>query len=111
MRGTWTFRYPLPKTRSEHVPVCSHSESRLVTVFDINTGRPTRKARNGLRYHQFVAKLLAFQRELVLARDVGGHAVAGVETTPAGNTVYWLACLVVALVGRAVGDRLRCGGG
>jgi hypothetical protein len=31
----WTFRYPLPKTRSKHVPVCSHSVSRLVTVFGI----------------------------------------------------------------------------
>jgi len=36
----------------------------------------------------FVAKLLAFQRELVLARDVGGHTVAEVETTPAGSTVH-----------------------
>jgi hypothetical protein len=36
----------------------------------------------------FVAKLLAFQRELVLARDVGAHTVAEVETNPAGNTVH-----------------------
>jgi hypothetical protein len=36
----------------------------------------------------FVAKLLAFQRELVLARDVGGHTVAEVEATPAQSTVH-----------------------
>jgi hypothetical protein len=47
-----TFRYPLPKTRSEHVPVCSHSVSRLVTVFDIDTGKPTPRARNGMRCPQ-----------------------------------------------------------
>ena len=56
-----------------------------MTVFDIDTGRPTPQARLGLRYHQFVAKLLAFQRELVLARDVGGHTVAEVDTTPAAR--------------------------
>lgn len=36
----------------------------------------------------FVAKLLALQRELVLARDVGGHTVAEVEATPAQSTVH-----------------------
>jgi hypothetical protein len=36
----------------------------------------------------FVAKLLAFQRELVLARDVGGHTVAEVEATAAQSTVH-----------------------
>jgi len=36
----------------------------------------------------FVAKLLAFQRELVLARDVGAHTVAEVEAAPRGSTVH-----------------------
>jgi hypothetical protein len=37
---------------------------------------------------EFVRKILAFERELVLARDVGTHTVAEVETNPAGNTVH-----------------------